>query len=46
MAAIRRSLPERLAARALTGFLGHLYGGVLEWIEVAVVLLRERRRRR
>jgi len=45
VAAIRRSLPERVAARVLTGFLGHLYGGVADWVEVVVRLRRERRAR-
>ena len=45
MPAIRRSLPERVAARVVTGFLGHLYGGVADWVQLALVLRRERRAR-
>jgi hypothetical protein len=46
VAAIRRSLAERVAARALTGFAGHLYGGVADWLEFLVRLQLERRRGR
>jgi len=44
MDAGRPSLLTRLAAWVVTGPLGHLYGGVLDWIEAAAKLLAARAR--
>jgi len=44
MPALRRSIPERVAARAVTGSLGHLVAGVADWVALFVELRRSRRR--
>jgi hypothetical protein len=38
MSARRLSLPTRLAAWAYTGPLGHLYGGIADWVELLAKL--------
>lgn len=35
MSAPRLSRPTRVAAWVVTGPLGHLYGGIADWLEVA-----------
>jgi hypothetical protein len=48
MARLRRSARRRMAAWVVTGPLGHLYGGVADWLSVvgAHLLARARTRAR